>query len=115
MLPEFLQESHAAPTIFPPKEYRHATYKNREEKEETAISSTFGYLSQGFFTVVDSAKELGKKTKDKLEEAKIGEKLSQVGTVIAAGTVTAGAYMYDKTKVAAASVVQKGKELAVCA
>eukprot|EP01022_Parablepharisma_sp_SALTPOND_P026596 TRINITY_DN64465_c0_g1_i1.p7 TRINITY_DN64465_c0_g1~~TRINITY_DN64465_c0_g1_i1.p7 ORF type:complete len:187 (-),score=41.56 TRINITY_DN64465_c0_g1_i1:2687-3247(-) len=84
------------------------TYKkDREPIEEQQESAGIESI---FVKVVDSAKEIGAKTKDVFEEAKIGDKMKIAGNAIAEGTKTAGLFIYDKTKIAANAVVDKGKE-----
>lgn len=79
----------------------------REKKEPSADSAAgeeekptgaLGYLKHGFSSVVDTAKELGKKTKSKLEEAKIGEKFTKAKAALAQQTAAAGTYMAQKSK-----------------
>ena len=67
----------------------------------------------GYHSAVDTAKVIGSKTKEKFEEAKLGEKFSKVGTAIATGTVAAGTYVYGKSKDAATVIADKGKEFSV--
>ena len=56
------------------------------------------YFSQGFQKVLVTAKDLGHKTKDALEESKFGDKMKAAGSSIADAAKTAGVFLYDKTK-----------------
>ena len=60
-----------------------------------------------------AAKDLGGMAKSTIEEAKIGEKLSSVATTVSHGAMTAGTYVYDKTKTAAGAVKDKTIEISV--
>lgn len=63
-------------------------------------------LGEFFDKAIDSAKELTGKTKNTLEEAKVGEKMKRAGSVIVESSKTAGLFIYDKTMVAANVVAE---------
>jgi len=83
-----------------------------EEKQEEE-KGAMAFLSKSFFSIVDSAKELGGKAKTKFEEAKIGEKLVRAKDVVVEKSIEAGNFVVDKTKIAADAVKAKTVELAV--
>jgi hypothetical protein len=87
--------------------------KLEEGEQEKPKSTMMGYFSTGLNAVVGTAKSLGQKTKEKFQEAKMGEKMSAFGSKIAEKTTQAASFAYDKTKAAAITVAHKGKELAV--
>jgi len=64
------------------------------------------YISSGFFTAVKAVKSAGVMVKDKMEESKIGEKIANAAS-------TAGNFIVDKTKMAAAAVKNQGNKIAV--
>ena len=88
-------------------------FEKEEEGGEKQEEGAMGYISKGFFSIVGAAKEIGQKAKVTIEEAKLGEKITQAGNVMAQTAVTAGTYVFDKTKVAAEAVKQKSHEIAV--
>lgn len=67
----------------------------KEESKEN--QGALDYISQGFFSIWGAAKDLGGKAKEKIEEAKIGEKLSSAASAVSTKAVAAGSYVKDKT------------------
>jgi len=90
-------------------------FVNSEEAkgQQDEPKGALGYLKKGFNSVVGAAKSIGQKTGEKLEEAKIGEKMKKAGSAIAEGTKTAGIFIYDKALVAVDKISEKGKEIRV--
>lgn len=66
-----------------------------QPKEEN--QGPLDYINQGFVAFWGRAKDLGGKAKEKIEEAKIGEKLSSAATVVSTKAIAAGSYVKDKT------------------
>jgi hypothetical protein len=86
--------------------------KYREEvKADGQSEEQKSYFSRGLEAVVGTAALIGAKTKEKFEEAKIGEKMKKAGSAIAEGTKTAGAFIVEKSKAAASVVAEKGREI----
>ncbi len=109
MLPGFVKPKEVVEPLlgYKPLESEGAAAEKEEEDK-----SAMGYLSKGFFSIVGTAKQLGQKAKTKIEEAKLGEKFTHAKDAVTQSAVTAGAYVVDKTKVAAQAVKQKGTEIA---
>lgn len=68
--------------------------KEEQPKEE---QGAMNYISQGLFSIWGAAKDLGGKAKEKIEEAKIGEKLSSAASAVSSTAIAAGSYVKDKT------------------
>lgn len=58
-------------------------------------------------------KEAGTKAKEKIEDAKIGQKITNAAKVVGNSAVSAGKFVATKTKTAAKVVKDKSTEIAV--
>lgn len=76
-----------------------------ESGAEEVKKTPLDYISSGFTTVVEAVKKTGTKAKEKIDESGIGTKISNAAS-------TAGHFIADKTKSAAAAVKTQGNKIA---
>lgn len=77
-----------------------------EPLQEKPKKSVLQQIRGGFFTAIGAVKNAGIRAKEKIEEAKVGEK-------IVGAASTAGHFIVDKTKLAATAVKNQGSKIAV--
>ena len=71
--------------------------EKEQEGKPKEEQGPLNYITQGFFSIWGAARDLGGKAKEKIEEAKIGEKLSSAASAVSDTAVAAGSYVKDKT------------------
>ena len=84
-----------------------------EEQKEEVKKGPLGTIRSGFFSIVGAMKKAGTKAKTKIEEAKIGSKISGAAKQVSTTVGKAGTFIATKTKSAAKSVKDKTVEIAV--
>eukprot|EP00826_Nyctotherus_ovalis_P026129 TRINITY_DN2039_c0_g3_i4.p1 TRINITY_DN2039_c0_g3~~TRINITY_DN2039_c0_g3_i4.p1 ORF type:complete len:205 (+),score=61.77 TRINITY_DN2039_c0_g3_i4:318-932(+) len=77
-----------------------------ESLQEKPKKSVLQQISGGFFAAIGAVKNAGIKAKEKIEEAKVGEKITGAAS-------TAGNFIVDKTKLAATAVKTQGSKITV--
>jgi hypothetical protein len=69
-------------------------------------TNVMDYISSGFFAAVEAVKNAGIIVKDKIEESKVGQRITSAAS-------TAGHFIVDKTKMAATAVKEQGSKIVV--